>query len=93
MQTIDSNPHHESGEALATRGTENGLSNLLDHRGGRKKDPELQKTTYNYRYVVQSGILEDCRGCLHTTPEHHFRSSCILDNEITSRRNCRALLW
>ena len=32
---------------MATRGSENGLTSLLEHRGGRTTDPELQKPAYN----------------------------------------------
>ena len=64
---------------------ENGLTSLLERRGGRTTNPELQKPPFNNRYIVYCGILEDCGSRIHETPEHHFGSSRFLENKTASR--------
>ena len=41
--------------------------------------------SYNDQYIDHCRILENCRGRFHTTSEHHFWSSCFLDNEYIGR--------
>ena len=69
---------------MATHGSKKGLTFLLEHRGGKMTDTELQKPAHN-PHIVLCGILEDCGSRNQTTPEHHFQSSRPLDNETASR--------
>ena len=66
---------------------------LFEYRGGRKKDSELQKPTYNDWCIVHSWILENSRGCFHTTKKHYRRPSCFADHKPTPRRNGWTFLW
>ena len=70
---------------MATRGLENGLTSLLERQGGWTTDCELQKPAHNNRCIVYCGILEDCGSRIHTTLEHHVRSSRLSNKKTASR--------
>ena len=70
---------------MATCGSKNGLTSLLEHRGGKTMDTELQKPSHNDGYIVYCGNLEDCGNRILTTLEHQVQSSCLFDNETASK--------
>ena len=72
VPTTDRNRYHELGQTMVTRGSENGLTLRLEHRGRRMTDPELQKPAHNDRCILYCGILDDCGSRIHPTPKHRF---------------------
>ena len=65
---IDGNRYYVRGQTRVTRGSKNGLTPPLEHRGRRTTDPELQKSAHNHRCILYCGILENCGSRIHPNP-------------------------